>query len=327
MKKLLISLIVLALPAVMHAKGGVDSLYFDARGAYHQEIKDGDFTSSLRADYLNLHIFGTMTDELSYRIRQKLNFTPMAQDPFRSTDWMCLFWKPNDKLTFAVGKQAVLIGGYEYDSAPIDVYFYSKFCNEVPQGFAFAVNTDYQIADGHVLSFQLGNSPLCYGFQDQFSYNFAWKGHILPWWKTIWSANIIEDVDDRFIGYLALGNHLLLGNVALDLDVIHRSGFTQKNPLTDYTLITKLIWSVGKWNICGKVGYENNSSENVDENGIPYDSVITPGTEYLYGGCGIEYFPYGDNKLRLHAIYFRDNSEHKNNLQVGVTWRFDVISK
>ena len=324
-KTIIISAFLLLAPFAARAE--VDTLYFDARAAYNEAVKGGKYTGRFLGDHLNLNIYGTMTDKVGFRIRHRLNVAPTAVDPLRATDWAALIWRPSDKWTITSGKQAILVGGYEYDSMPIDVYFYSNFCNNLPQGYAVGVTTDYKIADGQSVTFQVINSPLSYGFSDTFAYNLAWQGHITPWWHTIWTLNAVEDNYRRFIGYAALGNHLVLGNVAIDLDLIDRANLRQDNIFSDYTFITKVIWSVGKWNYCGKIGFERNDAANVDANGIAYDTVMAPGYDYLYGGCGIEYFPYGDNKLRLHAIWFRDSDNHDNNFQVGVTWRFDLIKR
>ena len=114
----------------------------------------------------------------------------------------------------------------------------------------------------------------------------------------------------------------------LDLDVMNRAGFGQEGFLgTDMSFISKFIWSVGNWNICSKAGYEFNNVRNVDSNGRAYDLVIAPGTEYFYAGAGLEWFPLSKDNLRLHAVYYRDNSARKNNLEIGVTWRADIIKK
>ena len=147
-------------------------------------------------------------------------------------------------------------------------------------------------------------------------------------WKTIWSVNFVEDMDKKMVNYIALGNHFIFGNVIFDIDIMNRSGFTQKRfLLSDYSLISKIIWSIGDWNICAKAGYERNAWDNVNADGRAYDLVIAPGTEYLYAGCGLEWFPLHSDILRFHAVYYRDNAEHRNNYDIGVTWRIDVIGK
>ena len=324
-KTFIISAFLLLAP--LAARAEVDTLYFDARAAFNEAVRGNNYSGRFLGDHLNLNIYGTMTEKVGFRIRHRLNVAPTAVDPLRATDWAALIWRPTDKWTITAGKQAILVGGYEYDSMPIDVYFYSNFCNNLPQGYAIGVTTDYQLAEDHYATFQMINSPLSFGFSDTFAFNFGWKGRPLEWWHTIWTVNAVEDDFHRYIGYVALGNHMVLGNVAIDLDLIDRANLHQSDLFSDYTFITKVIWSVGKWNYCGKIGFERNDAANVDSNGRAYDTVLAPGYDYLYGGCGIEYFPYGDNKLRLHAIWFRDSDNHHNNFQVGMTWRFDLIKR
>ena len=327
-KKIIIAILVLmAFSPAAKAFIGVDTLYFNARAGYNEDVADGRFLGKFFGDHLNLNIYGTMTDKVGFRIRHRFNVAPTAIDPLRATDWASLLWHPSDKWSFTIGKQAILVGGYEYDAVPIDVYFYSNFCNNLPQGYSVGITSSYEIAEGQSVALQVANSPLSYGFSDTFAYNLAWQGHITSWWHTIWTVNAVEDDFRRFIGYVALGNHLVLGNVAIDLDLIDRANLHQSNLFSDYTFITKVIWSVGKWNYCGKIGFERNDAANVDEYGRAYDTVMAPGYDYLYGGLGVEYFPYSDNKLRLHAIWFRDSDNHHNNFQVGVTWRFDLIKR
>ena len=304
----------------------VDSLFFDARGSLHTEVVDGNFSPKLKAEYFNLHIFGHISEKVTYRVRQRLNVWGNAEDPLKATDWLCVSWQATPKFRLYAGKTPVLIGGYEYDAAVIDVYYYSRFCSGLDQGYAFGVNMDYIFKPGQAIVAQICNSPLSVGFQDKFAYNIAWSGHFFPWWETIWSLNFVEDTDRRMVNYLALGNHLVFKNVAIDVDVFNRAGFGQKNFFfTDYSIIGKIIWSIGKWNICTKFGYESNDEGNVDAEGKPYDRVIMPGTRYFYGGFGFEYFPMGNDKVRLHAAYFSNNYDNIHNIQVGVKWRFDVI--
>ena len=184
---------------------------------------------------------------------------------------------------------------------------------------------DYQFSPGQHLSLQVCNSPLSLGNTNSYAYNFAWFGHINKWWNTLWSCNLVQDADQRMINYLALGNHFVFGGLAIDLDLMNRAASGQKNFVSDYSVISKVIWSVGKWNLCAKGGYERNSSDNVDKNGKAYDVVIDPGTDFAYGGCGVEYFPLDRKTLRLHAVYFRDNMTKTDSFDIGITYRFDVI--
>ncbi|MCR5710107.1 MAG: OprO/OprP family phosphate-selective porin [Bacteroidales bacterium] len=313
--------------ATLSAQNHVDRLYFDMRASFYQETVDGVYSSQVVGEYLNFQMMGHVTPKISYRIRQRLNKKVFDErNMFNATDFMYVDWQATERWSFLAGKYAVLIGGYEYDAAPIDVYYYSQFCNNIYQAFTFGGMARFKIAENQLLVAQVCNSPLSLGFQNIYSYNFAWNGQIAPWWKTLWSVNFVEDMDKRMVNYVALGNHCQFGNVLFDVDLMNRSGLTQKKWfLSDYSLISKIIWSVGKWNICAKAGYEKNDAGNLDASGRAFDLVIAPGTRYLYAGCGLEWFPLGRDDLRLHAVYFRDNAEHRNNFQIGVMWRVDVI--
>lgn len=327
MKKLFaIALLTAALASPELRAKVVDSLYFDARGSFNQEIKDGAYTPRFMADHFNFNIYGHIAKNVTYRIRHRLHVWGDAENPFKATDWMCVNWQATPKLKLYAGKTAALIGGYEYDSPAIDVYFYSRFCSGLDQGYVFGVNMDYSFMPGQSVIVQVGNSPLSNGFKKQLAYNLAWGGQFAKWWKTIWSVNFVEDRLGGTVNYLALGNHFIFGKVAVDIDFFNRAGIGQQNPLfTDYSIIGKVIWSIKHWNLCAKFGYETNDAANVDGNGKAYDRVIAPGSESVYGGFGVEYFPLHNDKLRLHAIYFADTYSNLHNIQIGMTWRFRVI--
>lgn len=320
---------VLCACASLGAQEKVDKLYFDMRTSFHQEVTAGEYDSQLVGEYLNFHLMGHLSPTVDYRIRQRLNKKVFDErNMFNATDMMYINWQATDRWSFLFGKHAVLIGGYEYDAAPIDVYFYSQFCNNIYQAFTFGASATYRFAEGQNFVAQICNSPLSLGFQNIYAYNAAWCGEFTPWWKTIWSVNFVEDSRKQVINYIALGNHIQSGNILFDLDLMNRAGLGQDRFLmSDISVISKFIWSVGAWNICAKAGYERNDADNVDAAGEAYDLVIEPGTTYLYGGCGLEWFPFGREKLRLHAVWYRDSMARRNNIELGVTWRVNVIGR
>lgn len=327
MKKSLVIILILTIFRLqMGGQSIVDSLYFDMRVNFHQETEAGIYRSQFRGDHLNFHLRGHITPNLDYRIRQRLNKKVFDEkNMFNATDMLYLNWNITPKWNLLAGKYAVLIGGYEYDAAPIDVYFYSKFCNNIYQGFTFGLFTSYKVADNQSIGFQVCNSPLSLGDPSVYAYNVAWMGQFTPWWHTIWTLNYVEDHRKMPIGYISLGNHFTFGKAFLDIDIMNRSGFSQKRWLfSDMTLISKFIWSIGKWNLCAKAGYEWNDKDNVDKDNVAYDLVIAPGTEYVYAGCGVEFFPLTRDNVRLHAVYYRDNDERKNNIELGLTWKINV---
>ena len=305
----------------------VDEVSVDARTTFHQQTTDGVYDSHFQGDYFNLHIKGHMGESLTYRVRQRMNKKIDEKNPFNATDLLWIRWQATPKWSFMAGKQAILVGGYEYDSAPIDVYYYGAFTTRLYQYFAFGATATYSPIPGQEISFQFCPSPISPGTQDSYSYNLYWNGGY-GIWKTTWSYNYVEDEYHRHMNWIALGNKFKLGKLVVDVDYVNRAAFGQPRFFfTDWSLITKAILTLGKWNLCTKVGYERNLAENVAPDGLSYDLVLPAGNDYLYGGAGVEYFPLGNDNLRLHAVYFGDNHDLVHNFDIGITWRFSIYKR
>ena len=330
-KKLILTFLALILASALPLgaqQTHVDEIWVDARATFHQQTEAGVYSTHFQGDYFNIHIAGHLTDNVSFRVRQRMNKKIDVENPFNATDFLWLRWQATPKLSFTAGKQAILLGGYEIDSAPIDVYYYSAFCSNLYQYYAFGATASYTFAPGQELSLQFAPSPISSGRQDAYSYNAYWHGYIVPLWETLWSFNIVEDQFHRKMNYIILGNKYYFGPLVVDIDLMNRAAPGQPRYfLTDWTAICKMIYTVGKWNLCTKFGYEYNSAENVDSSGLSYNTALPAGNDYLYGGCGVEYFPLGDDNLRLHAVFFRDNHDRINNYDIGLTWRFKIFSR
>ena len=341
MKKALLTLAALSASlAVWAQQTHVDEVSIDTRATFHQQTTDGVYDSHFQGDYLNLHVIGQLNDKLSFRVRQRLNKKVEDTNPFNATDFLWLKWQPLEKWSFTAGKQPILIGGYEIDQAPIDVYYYGAFSNNLYQYYAFGASASFHPAPGQVISAQFIPSPISPVTQNAYSYNLYWNGHIWPWWKTIYSYNLVEDELHRKMNWFVLGNKFDMGKLVVDVDLIDRVAFGQKNMLSDWSVIVKAILTLGNWCLCTKVGYERNDAGNIDPNWnsdwdaiVPashrgsYDLVLPAGNDYLYGGLGFEYFPLGNENLRIHLAYFWDNHDKVNNYDVGITWRFKIYSR
>ena len=309
---------------VQESDSDIDEIYLDARAIFHQEVRGGQYGTHFQGDHFNLNVRGHISPSVSFRVRQRLNKEIDIQNPFKATDFLWVKWQASQKWSFSFGKQAILVGGYEFDAVPIDVYYYSAFCTNLPQCYAFGASAHYSPAEDQVLTLQFVPSPVSPGLQNVYSYNLHWAGKIAPWWQTLWSVNLIEDEYHRMLNYIALGNRFPLGALVLDLDLMNRASFRQPRFLSDWTVITKAIWTIGNWNLCTKVGYEYNDAANVDDLGRSYDTCLPAGNDYFYGGAGVEWFPLGNERLRLHAVWFRDNHDHVDNFDVGITWRMNL---
>ena len=195
MKKIGFVLFALLLTSAAKAQNAVDNLFIDMRGAFHQEFNGGsEYKSKFIGEHFNLNILGHISPNVTYRIRQRFNKKVFDEkNMFNATDFLCINWHPTPKWTFTAGKYAVLIGGYEYDAVPIDVYFYSLFCRNLYQGYSFGALASYEAAKGQKITFQICNSPLSKGANNLYAYNLAWTGRIFSWWHTIWSLNSLQD--------------------------------------------------------------------------------------------------------------------------------------
>ena len=306
----------------------VDSVWMDTRNTFHQQVCQGVYDSHFQGDYHNFHLSGHLTDKLTYRVRHRLNKKIEDGNPFSATDFLWLKWQASSKWAFTAGKHSIMIGGYEIDSAPIDVYYYGAFSNNLAQFYAFGAAATYTPVPGQDIWFQFCPSPVTPGTQDAYSFNIYWGGHIGKDIQTTWSVNFVEDKYHRIMNWIVLGNKFFFGDLVVDVDFINRASVNQPQFLgTDWTVIGKAIWSVGKWNFCTKAGYETNSAANVDADGLSYDLVLPAGNKYLYYGAGIEYFPLRSERVRLHAAWFRDNHDNINNFDMGITWRVSIYKR
>jgi hypothetical protein len=107
------------------------------RSAYHNEFTgsplaydDGGF----RFDQVIIDIAGEVTPKLSYKYLQRLNkVSPIftKENLPGSIDYAYLKYRFNERFSVTAGKQALTIGGFEYNKYPVEVYDYSGIINHV----------------------------------------------------------------------------------------------------------------------------------------------------------------------------------------------------
>ncbi len=105
------------------------------RPAYHAQF-DGtpmEFESGgFKFDHVMIDLGGQLTPKLSYRYLQRLNkVSPIfTKENLPSTiDYAYLIYAFNERFSMTAGKQALSIGGFEYNKYPVDVYDYSGISN------------------------------------------------------------------------------------------------------------------------------------------------------------------------------------------------------
>ena len=304
---------------------------------HHYEQSGVEDGNGFGGKYLNFQVVGDINEHFSFNYRQRLLPNSGEKTFFDGTDFAYLTWKVNKNVAFSAGKQEVYIGGIEYDFAPIDVYFWSEFWNNIicyQMGLSAEFTSNNE---NHKLIFQVTNSPYSEKPLDKlYSYNAIWFGHINHW-NTIYSVNMLEYNPGSFISYIALGNQFNFEKVSFYLDFMNRYNGEQKGFFDDFSAIGEVKWNISDMvSVFGKAGYDVNESSNGYFNGKARDIFVTPGTAYYYYGLGFEVYPMKSNKdVRFHGFAAKKNTDlsgSTNDLNdwhfsVGLTWKVDFLKK
>ena len=170
------------------------NLGIEARADYQREYIDGNAIKDncgFKGQYLNIRMDGRLSDKVTYSYRQRLNKSQEDYNFFNATDWLYVVYQATDNWALSGGKQVVAIGGYEYDRAPIDIYFGSEYWNNIPC-YQWGVSATYSFSEGKdQLLAQVCQSPFDLPENDIYSYNFMWYGSH-GWFNTMYSVNMIE---------------------------------------------------------------------------------------------------------------------------------------
>ena len=283
----------------------------------------------LSGKYLVVALDGTFGEKFSYHLRQRLNAPNVnfANTFFQGTDWAYLDWNFTDNFFLSAGKRVVAIGGWEYDTNPVDIYYGTEFWNTVCcYEMGASVNFKDNSGNHHVL-FQGSNSPFINAaMQSINSYNLMWYGKMGAF-KTAYSVNMVEYQPGKYINYIALGNKLQFKGVEMYLDVINRASFEQAQFFgQDITAIYGIGVDIGKkWIVFAKAGFDFNQAQL--PNTEAYDQYVTPGKKVNFESLGFEFYPMGDRNLRLHLCGSHSNTDGISKFQanLGLTWKIDLL--
>ena len=312
------------------------NLGIETRADYQREYIDGDAINDncgFKGKFLNIRMDGRINDKLTYSYRQRLNKAHKDNSFFDATDWLYLKYQMDEHWALSAGKQVVAIGGYEYDRAPIDLYFCSEYWNNIAC-YQFGASVSYILGDGSDrFMAQVCESPFNVGHKDYlFAYNFMWFGKH-DWFNSIYSLNASEYTAGKFIYYVVLGNQFTFDNFRLQVDFMNRATDEHAFFFKDFSVMGELSYMIkDKVNVFGKISYDINDS------GVEGDYCVMPGTELTRVGTGVEYYPLsgGRKDLRLFAYYsytWGVNGNTNGALQdrqhmgaVGVKWDVDILS-
>lgn len=314
------------------------NLRVEARADYQREYvrsNEVNDNSGFKGKFLNIRMDGNITDDFSYSYRQRLNKPNKDASFFDATDWIYLTYT-HDNWSLSAGKQVVGIGGYEYDRAPIDLYFCSEYWNNIPC-YQVGASVAYTTSSGNdKFMLQLCESPfrkdpLNVENEEMYAYNLMWYGSHGRF-NTIYSANMIEYLPGKFVNYIVLGHKLCFGDFALEFDVMNRATDEHTFFGKDMSVMGELQWRpIEKLNLFARASYDVNKTD------VASDFCVAPGTEITRVGGGVEFFPVkGSKDIRMHlngCYTYGNNGNTAGALQpeqtifdAGITWRMNLLT-
>ena len=312
--------------AKIEKKNDMFNLYFNMHYAFDADFNAGNFEQGA----FNMHQFrieakGKVTDWLSYRWRQRLNRNNdgggMIDNLPNSIDIASLTFSVTDKFSISAGKQCAAYGGIEYDLNPIEIYQYSEIINNM-SNFMSGVMFTYDFTPNQQLAFQVldsRNNSIENTYGENLAANKLPLVYTLNWnanmfggaWQTRWSASVMNEVKDKNMYYVALGNQFNFSpkcNMFVDLmssyEELDRKGIMTNmlggqanfnghnmyNTLYN-SLVAKVNWRFcPKWNFFVK-GMLENAAIYGGEDGYA-DGNYRTSVGYL---TGVEYYPMKSN--------------------------------
>ena len=294
--------------------------------------EQNDAASGFKMRYLNFRMDGQITPKFSYSWRQRLSKMYTAQDFADNVDWFNLTYRPTQNWAISAGKQVVMIGGWEYDRAPIDIYFCSEYWNNV-SCFQIGASVAYTTNEGNdTLTFQVCQSPYDSGNTDYYAYNLFWAGSH-GFYTALHSLNFSQYAPGKYEAYVVLGNQFKFGDATIQLDLMNRGTSARELLFDNFSIMGEVDYLVAKRvNIFAKVTYDKVGKE------YPAGLFLFPGTEMTRVGGGVEYYPLGakgNRDIRLHAAYAYNIGNNTNPygtalntgsfFSFGLTWKIDVL--
>jgi hypothetical protein len=320
------------------------SISIDSRFGYDRVVSGGP--AGFGGDGLYLNIDGKISKNLSYSLCQRF-FSSQGDDDsaFDNTDWLTLSYEVGS-FSFTAGKDVVMVGSFEYDAYDIDSYFdmNSMFYNTFGC-YQWGVKAAWTPSEERSIALQVTNSPFSfYPREDNlYAYNLAWSD---GWdcYSSLWSVNMFEYEHGKFVKCIALGNMFYIGNLSLGLDCIALDANLKDRVDDQLTINFMPSYEFGnKFRLFGKLGWERVgedlpydftgeylSAEDMalanEENIYTLPAFLVAGQDYWFYGAGLEYFPIKDNdSVRLHAVWASNNFTNRHSINIGLTWKFDVV--
>ena len=310
---------------------------------------DGEFDEvSLKVNRVRFDWRGSISDQFSYRIRQSFNksFSKASTDNIPpALEYANLQWHPNDRFNLVIGRQFLVIGGYE---ALANSMYVREFCdfNDNLAFYRAGITGEIKLDEkkNHTLQLQITNNRsgkdsdiYPYGLPEgvrptkvPFMYAAAWNGYFAD--KSvnlIYAASVAPIAENRNMYYLSCGNIYEKGPVFAYFDVMysHESVDTQQRltGLLGDSQPQKTIENVEYLSFIARFDYKFHPKWNAYVKGAYETSSIYAANNGLASGrymanwnaqASVEWHPLGRSKgLRLFAHYLYKGYELYENAQ------------
>ena len=293
----------------------IPDISLDMRGGYRQDFAES--AGRFYGDGLYLDINGKISPHFSYSLNQRLASSYYEDNSgFAGTNWLTLTYEVGS-FAFTAGKDALLVGSFEYDAYDLDTYYdmNSQFYNML-DCWQWGVSAAWYPSDSHEVIIQAANSPFSYGEPNLFAYAAAWRGY---WdcYESYWTVNMWQFDKGRYVKALNLGNRFYVGDFTIDLEYMTRAADLKGMFSRDFTALIAPAYEWEWGRAFAKFGYEHVAQD------LPYELAYESG-DYMFYGAGVEFFPLKQDKdIRAHVAWTSSNTGF-NTLDIGLTWKFDI---
>lgn len=315
----------------LNVEARLDGQYVETMGKTDQS------ETGFMGKYIALKAQGAITEGLRYTWRQRFSRTPKDHTFWDQTDILDLTYTKG-KIDVGAGKQVVMIGGYEYNRAPINLMCPNLFVANVAC-YQFGVSAGYQITPHDHLGFQICQSLFATSDdRNLYAFNLQWSsareiGDYVRF-ETIWSVNEIEYIKGKYCNYVALGNKFVFDDRFTVLADLMTRTYPGNKAFKNNTFMLEGSYQVDpKWLLTAKVSYDCNLGVNTTDK-----TEVARGTEITMAGAVVEWMPLQLKRhlLKLHAACFysfgkntrRSDLMHKNTLyaSLGITWHMNLLN-
>lgn len=307
----------------LHLRAGIN---------YNSINKDTEISEAgFKFDHVMLDINGNITDKLSYKYLQRMNksFTnSTVENLSNSIDYAYVRYQFHPKAAVLAGRQALFLGGFEYNEYPVDVYDYNGITNNITC-YLTGISLYFYPWENQEFGIQAVNnrtasSSDAYGTLPEgmkksslpLYYAMAWNGSFLDQRLGFrYAVAAGEQMKGKWVLMLGAGQRFSTGKFSIYLDALyHRAAIDHLGVIRKMTLDTEgNLWNgiaqhTDYFSVAAETCFRFHSKWNIrvkgfyDRAGVFKDNQVFVSGNYLSAWrCqgGIEYFPMKDNNLHL----------------------------